>query len=86
MASEVGIVGMLIFLIFLVVVFMNSLAGIASMPEGARKALAGGLFAALVGFAINCMVDTHLYSVNLAVFFHMLLGFCFALSCHAQED
>ncbi len=86
MASEVGIVGMLIFLFFLLAVLVYSLKGIYLMTGGTRKNLAGGLFAGLVGFSICCIVDTHLYSVNLAVFFHLLLGFCFALTHHARND
>ncbi|MGB3056584.1 MAG: O-antigen ligase family protein [Candidatus Omnitrophota bacterium] len=80
MASEVGIVGAFLFLVFLVMVFVHSLSGIHALPGGMRKALSLGLFAGLVGFSLNCMVDTHLYSVNLAVLFYLLLGFCFSLS------
>ncbi len=86
MASEVGIIGALLFLIFLITVLIYSVRGILSMAPGLRKDLALGLFAGLVGFSLNCVVDTHLYSVNLAVLFHLLLGFCFALCCHAQKD
>ncbi|MFQ5953261.1 MAG: O-antigen ligase family protein [Candidatus Omnitrophota bacterium] len=80
MASEVGIVGALLFLIFLVTVFVYSLMGILRMSVGPRKSISTGLFAGLVGFSLNCIVDTHLYSVTLAVFFYLLLGFCFSLS------
>ncbi|MEA3489892.1 MAG: O-antigen ligase family protein [Candidatus Omnitrophota bacterium] len=86
MAAEVGIVGALLFLIFLVTVLVFSLKGIFLMPGGIRKDLSRGLFAGLVGFSMSSMVDTHLYSVNLAVFFHLLLGFCFALSYHARKN
>ncbi len=85
MASEVGLVGALLFLIFLVTVLMHSFRNILTMDEGRRRGLTAGLFAGMVGFSMNCMVDTHLYSVTLAVFFHLLLGFCYALSCHARE-
>jgi len=85
MASEIGIVGAFLFLVFLMTVLIFCLKGILSMPPGERRNLAAGTLAGLVGFALNSMVDTHLYSVNLAVFFHLLLGFCFALSCYAQE-
>ena len=86
MASEIGIVGALLFLVFLVTVLIFSLLGIFQMQGSVRKDLARGLLAALVGFSMNSIVDTHLYSVNLAVFFHLLLGFCFALSYNAQKD
>ena len=85
MASEIGIPGAILFLVFLMTVLIFCLKGILSMPPGERRSLAAGTLAGLVGFSMNSMVDTHMYSVNLAVFFHLLLGFCFALSCHAQE-
>ncbi len=85
MASEIGIVGALIFLIFLVTVLIYSLKGIFRLRPSRRKDLAVGLFSGLVGFALNCMVDTHLYSVNLAVLFYLLLGFCFALTYHVEK-
>ncbi len=85
MASEVGIVGALLFLTFLVTVLLLSLRNLSLLPPGRRKDLIVGLFAGLVGFSMSCIVDTHLYSVNLAVFFHILLGFCYALSCYSDE-
>ncbi|MDP8299919.1 MAG: O-antigen ligase family protein [Candidatus Tantalella remota] len=86
MASEIGIVGALIFLTFLVTVLVLCLKGMNRMESGKRKTLAQGIFAGVFGFALNSVVDTHLYSVNLAVFFNLLLGYGFALACYAQED
>ena len=86
MASEVGVVGAIIFLAFLASVLFYSLKGISSLPAGSRKTLAVGLFAGSVGFILNCAVDTHLYSVNLAVFFHLLLGFCFSITCNVEKN
>jgi len=86
MASEVGIVGALLFLMFLVTVLLSSLKNLLALTPGRRKDLTAGLFAGLVGFSMCSVVDTHLYSVNLAVFFHILLGFCYALSCYSDEE
>ena len=87
MASEIGIVGALFFLMFLVTVLLYSLRGISSLPPGMRRDFATGLLAGLVGFSLNCVVDTHLYSLNPAVFFHLLLGFCFSLCYyHARKE
>ena len=86
MASEVGVVGAIIFLAFLASVLFYSLKGILSLPAGRRKTLAVGLFAGSVGLILNCAVDTHLYSVNLAVFFHLLLGFCFSITCNVEKN
>jgi len=85
MASEVGVVGALLFLMFLGTVLWFSWRNIVRIGEGRRRDLTAGLFAGMVGFSGNCFFDTHLYSVNLAVLFHLLLGFCYALSCHANE-
>ena len=85
MASEIGIVGALIFLLFLVSVFVSVWKKFSVMMPGNRKDLCIGLFAGLIGFAFNSIVDTHLYSVNLAVFFHLLLGFCFSLSYYDEN-
>jgi putative inorganic carbon (HCO3(-)) transporter len=87
MASEIGVVGALLFLAFLLSVLIYSLKGIYVMKRagGIRRDYAVGLFAGLVGFSLSCVVDTHLYSVNPAVFFHLLLGFCFVLCGNVQE-
>ena len=86
MAAELGITGALIFIAFLVTALVFALKGILSMPDGRVKSLSGGLLAGLTGFALNSAVDTHLYSVSLAVFFYMLLGFCFAVSRNSREE
>jgi len=85
MASEVGIVGAFIFIVFLVVTLMLCLLGVLREKTGIKKDIAAGLFAGLVGFSLNSMVDTHLYSVTLAVYFYVLLGFCYALIARADE-
>jgi len=89
MASEVGVTGALLFLMFLISVFIFCFKRCLELRSveggGLRKDIVSGLFAGLAGFSMNCIVDTHLYSVNLAVFFHILLGYCFALCCHVDE-
>ncbi|MCK4852362.1 MAG: O-antigen ligase family protein, partial [Candidatus Omnitrophica bacterium] len=86
MASEVGVTGALLFLIFLMSVMVYSWRGISLMADSRQRDIGAGLLAGLIGFSMNCVVDTHLYSVTLAVFFHLLLGFCFALTRHAHEE
>lgn len=84
MAAETGVPGVLIFLAFLLSVFIRAAGGISVMRPGMRKDLATGLFAGTLGFAINSAVDTHLYSVTLATFFYVLLGYCLALTSHEK--
>ena len=84
-ASEIGIVGALFLIMFIIATLYYASRGIEQMTEGTRKALTLGLFAGMVGFSLNCFVDTHLQSVTLSVFFYMFLGLCFALSQQTNE-
>jgi O-antigen ligase len=86
MASEIGIPGALLFLIFLITVLIFCFVAINQQGPGNLNALAIGLFAGAAGFAVNSMVDTHLYSVNLSVFFYLLLGYCSALCRHENKE
>lgn len=73
-ASESGIPGAFLFLTFIMSVFVVSFRRISLMSRGALRDLTGALLAGLAGFALNSLVDTHLQSVTLSVFFFMLLG------------
>ena len=86
MASETGIVGVALFILFLVSVFIYSLSGMYGIPPGMKKDVFSGLYAGLVGFSLSSIVDTHLYSLSLAVFFYLLLGLCFSLSFHGKGE
>ncbi|MFH1664550.1 MAG: O-antigen ligase family protein [Candidatus Omnitrophota bacterium] len=85
MASEIGIPGALLFISFLASVLVCSFRGFTGRERGRKEYLAMGLFAALAGFAMDCLVDTGLYSVNLAVFFYLLAGFCFAITRRVEK-
>ena len=80
MAAEIGIIGALFFILFILTGLFCSLGGILSMPQGERKCLAIGLFSGSAGFAINSAVDTHLFSLTLAVLFSVLLGAVISVS------
>lgn len=80
MASEIGVVGLVLFLIFLASVFWISIRRMKEMEDPERKNFVLGLSAGLIGFAANSAVDTHLYSVTLSVMFYLLMGFCFSVS------
>ncbi len=86
MASEIGIVGAGLFIAFIFSVLWHSLKGIPRIGSFPRQDIARGVFAAASGFAINSAVDTHLYSVSLAVLFHLLMGFCFSLAYYGKKD
>ena len=81
MATEIGLVGMLLFIGFLIVTFIYAARGARRMPVGGVKDITMGLLAGAVGFSLSSMVDTHLHSVVMAVFFSLVSGFCYSLSC-----
>jgi putative inorganic carbon (hco3(-)) transporter len=86
MAAEIGIVGTVFFMMFIIAALFSSLKGILRLPDGQRKGLAIGLFGGSVGFALNSAVDTHLFSLTLAVFFNILLGFTLVSSGYFKDE
>lgn len=84
MASEIGVPGVVFFIGFIVSVIVSAWRRLFSIAEGERRALSAGLIAALVGFSVNAVVDTHFYSLTLSVYFNLLMGFCFAITRYAK--
>ncbi|KJJ83610.1 O-antigen ligase-related protein [Candidatus Omnitrophus magneticus] len=85
MASEIGITGAVIFLIFLVATLILSFKYIPFINDHFSKAVVQGLYAGLSGFLINSAFDTHLYSVTLAVFFYISFGYLFLIGFYAAK-
>ncbi|MFH0732433.1 MAG: O-antigen ligase family protein [Candidatus Omnitrophota bacterium] len=86
MATEIGLVGLGLFLSFIILVFIYITRHLKVLPQGWMHSTVVGLFAGLIGFLIHSAVDTHLYSVNLAVMFYFLLGFTIALCNYAKAN
>lgn len=86
MATEIGLIGLGLFLAFIILAFVYAGSCYKLMPDDWMRSVAGGLFAGLIGFLIHSGVDTHLYSVNLAVMFYFLLGFYIALCNYAKNN
>lgn len=86
MAAEIGIVGALLFLAFILTTLFYSIRKSLAIPLGDRKDIVTGLSAGCIGFVLNSAVDTHLFSLTLAVFFHLLLGACFSMSVSFGEE
>ena len=80
MASEIGIPGAFLFILFLLASLGYGLKNLLAMSKGLKKDVAIGIFACLVGFVLGASVDTHFYSLTLSVFFYVLLGFYSALT------
>lgn len=84
MATEIGLVGLGLFLTFIILAFVYISRHLKFLPEGWMRSATIGLFAGLIGFLAHSAVDTHLYSINLAVVFYLLLGLCIALCNYAR--
>ena len=74
MATEIGAVGLGIFIVFLFSLIISSVSVIKKLQRGIYRDLYLGLLAGVVGFLCHCFVDTHLYSVTLATFLFLCLG------------
>ncbi|NQT94963.1 MAG: O-antigen ligase family protein [Candidatus Omnitrophica bacterium] len=74
MAAEIGIIGLGIFLAFLISLLISVGKGLSRLKKGLDRDLSLGLFAGTIGFLVHCIVDTHLYSVTLSAFLFLCLG------------
>ncbi len=86
MATEIGLVGLGLFLTFIILAFIYASSCFKLMPGGWIASAAKGLFVGLLGFLIHSAVDTHLYSVNLVIMFYLLLGLCIALCNYVRAN
>ncbi|MBD3379394.1 MAG: hypothetical protein GF408_02915 [Candidatus Omnitrophica bacterium] len=85
MASEIGVPGALFFISFVLTVLITAGRRLRRMRDKEARAVTAGLVAGLTAFALNSSVDTHLYSLTLAVYFHILMGFCYSLSRRSEK-
>jgi len=74
MASEIGIIGSGLFIIFLLSIIISSSRRLRLLNKGLSRDLYLGLFAGIIGFLVHCVVDTHLYSVTLSLLLYLYLG------------
>ena len=86
MATEIGLVGLGLFFTFIILASIYIGSCFKLMPEDWMGSAAKGLSVGLLGFLIHSAVDTHLYSVNLAVMFYLLLGLCIAICNYARAN
>ncbi len=76
MWAETGIFSLLSFLIFLLLVFINA----GGILLKSKNPLLLGLFCGISGFLLHNFFDSQLYTLQLSVFFWLLLGFLSACS------
>lgn len=86
MATEIGAVGLGIFIVFLFSLIIGSVGVIRKLQRGIYRDLYLGLLAGIVGFLCHCFVDTHLYSVTLATFLFLCLSLITAFRRVVYEE
>lgn len=84
-ASEIGLVGSGILIIFLISILIMSLRVLSYCSKGDFRDLYIGLIAGMAGFLFHCGVDTHLFSVTLSAFMFLCLGFLYSMRNIAYE-
>ncbi len=86
MATEIGAVGVGIFIVFLLSLIISLITFTKSLERGIYRDLYLGLLAGITGFLCHCFVDTHLYSVTLATFLFLCLGLAVAFRKVLYEE
>ena len=86
MAAEIGVVGVGIFIAFLLLLIISAAIVAKKLQRGIYRDLYLGLLAGVIGFLCHCFVDTHLYSVTLAVFIFLCLGLLAAFRRVINEE
>jgi len=79
MAADVGILGLATFLWFVFCIIRNILRYLRYSVDGFYRPVVLGLLIGLTSFLIHSLVDTNLYSLNLASFFWLTAGFSIAI-------
>ncbi len=86
MATEIGIAGLLLFLLFIIMIFIYVIKRLKGMPHGWIRNSIIGLISGGAGFLVHSGVDTSLYSIKLTLTFYLFLGLCAALSKYAKTN
>ncbi len=86
MAAEIGIIGLVLFLSFAILAFIYVINRLRFIPAGWIRNSIIGLSAGAAGFLIHSAVDTHLYSVKLALTFYLFFGLSVALSNYVKTN
>ncbi|KPK39193.1 MAG: hypothetical protein AMJ78_08870 [Omnitrophica WOR_2 bacterium SM23_29] len=74
MAAEIGIFGLLIFLWFIVALIKSSIFKLLRFDDKFLKATLIGIVGGILAYLVHSFVDTHLYSLPLAVLFWAMAG------------
>ena len=80
MAAEIGIPGLLAFLVMIGVVFLRALRSLAELKDPYWETILAALLSGLAAFLIQSFFDTTLYSVQLGALFWVMVGLIGAVS------
>ena len=78
MAAEIGITGLISFLLFVTAIIAKTLKSLKTMTDPTYYSLTFGLTFGLVAYLLHSFVDTNLYSLNLAALFWVSAGLLLA--------
>jgi len=74
MLSEIGVIGLLLFLVILILFFCNGIKIARNREKTFSWYILIGSMAAVLGYSVQMAVDTIFYSLDLGLLFWMLLG------------
>jgi len=86
MAGEMGLLGLGVFLAFLVVVFKSAWFAFRNNPDPFLKALSISVFAAIIAYLINGLTETSLYYSRIVMIFWFLIGLGLSLERFTREN
>ncbi len=73
-AAEIGIIGLIIFLWFILDFFIKSFMKLNCIDEGLTKNIFVGLLGGILAFLVHSFFDTNMYSLTLMSLFWFLMG------------
>jgi len=79
MAGEIGLAGLLVFLVFLAVMFGVCIRIYSRLNDDYLKVLSLSLMGCMIAFLVNGLTETALYYSRVAMIFWYLIGFSLAL-------
>lgn len=86
MAADIGVLGLLAFLLFATAVIFEALRTLKTIREPAYYSIILGISLGLIAFLVHSAGDTNLYSLNLAALFWVSAGFLIASTKIARPN
>ncbi|MBM3254272.1 MAG: hypothetical protein FJZ16_08470 [Candidatus Omnitrophica bacterium] len=81
MAAEIGIIGLIIFMLVISSFFLSSIYKLKKTEDGIIKNIHLGILGGILAFLVHSFFDTNLYSLSLM----SLFWFLFAITVRLQD-